>query len=267
MRDYLTSSDVSAGDDILATDHNQLRADIIYNTMPKVFTVSAVSPLGDMHRIPAYTDDMDVIAYGHSTSLLLHDSSSGGDMQNRTITTDTGAGYTIKACAKIGAYVYMLANETAGTTNVVYRYAVADLSAGGTLMTCTGGLGDGTSLIEDMITDGTDLYFNNNGGDTATSLHLWEKWSISGTTLTEVSDIACGATSANFYYSCMDSAGNFFGNNNADHLHRRYAPDGTLDKTQSYQTDVTYGLHSFEGVPYYKKKYQEFTFWKVPLQA
>ena len=114
----------------------------------------------------------------------------------------------------------------------------------------SGTIGDGTEEVDQMISDGTALYFNNNGGDEANVSYKWEKWSISGTTLTEVSDITCGADDDEFAFACMDSSGNFYGLDSGDSKVRKYNSAGALQATSSTDYNSANGLKTFEGIPY-----------------
>jgi len=186
----------------------------------------------DNNGASSYSDDINYIPAkcDSAKEFGVIDSTSGGEVENRTITDDWAAADNIIGLAKIGSYLYVSATDTGTTDTQTWRFDAQDIASGGTEMTDTG-MGT-TALPTQMASDGTNLYFNNDGGDTATSQHIWEKWSISDTTMTSQGKITCGSTSGLFDYTLLDTSGNFYAMDGADSKVRRYNSSGTLQATQ-----------------------------------
>jgi len=256
----LTSSDVSAGDDINATDHNQIRADIINRSLPPHFSIVQELLTGafglEVGRIGNYSDDIRYIpTHNGGTFFLAYDlRAGGGNTHQRNATSDWADMDVIVGTAKIGDYLYVGMRDNGATEHRVYRYDADDISSGGTLMTVSGTALGNTTNITVMVCDGDSLWFNNEAGDTASSNHIFRKYTISGTTLTSSTTTTNGSTSANFAQAAMDHSGNFYGFNTGDSKARRYNTSGTLQDTQNnaYTTVGNgFGLsHTFEGIPF-----------------
>jgi hypothetical protein len=176
---------------------------------------------------------------------------AGGDIEYRNTTSEQASSQQTCGLAHLGAYSYVAIYTTASAKLRVYRYADNDLASGGSLMTVSGGtLGDNGASAARMVCDGTNLYFNNTGGATNATDNVWHKYSVSGTTLTYVSSITCGATPADFQTSCgMDSSGNFYGLD-ASGTMRRFNSSGTLQATGTVDTQNTCFLTTWEGKVY-----------------
>lgn len=222
------------------------------------------------------TDDINFlmgIPVGSVTTVNFFDMRSGGDTEQRDLTTDDATTTRIVGLVKIGSYVYALcSNGTSDPYLKIWRFAANNLAGGGTLMTFSGTNigGDATASAEcGLYTDGTNLYVSDTGGDTASTLHVFRKYSISGTTLTFVSDITCGSSSSYFGAASIDSSGNFYGNEQAAATFRRYNSSGALQATASYTLGYYAGMWSFNGVVYAawdQTASNLATFVKLPLQ-
>jgi len=254
----LTSSEVSAGDDATAVQYNNIINDLRYRALlPPRFLVFSSETGGGSSRYncATFSDDVDYIVESigsGSTTFEVHDQTAGGDNENRDVTTEWATATSIIGTAKIGVYIYVGMTDASNNTRV-YRYAAQDLTSS-TQMTVTT-LGT-TAAPTRMISDGTALYFNNDGGDTASSLHIFEKFTISGTTLTQAGKITCGATTAHFSSASADRKGNLYGYSSSDNKIRRHDSSGTLQATQTLAFITTTGealdsFHAFDGIPYF----------------
>ena len=156
-----------------------------------------------------YVDRQAILYSNNTTTVTLQDRLNG--LQSRLVTTDWASADAVAGYVIIGAYLYLLLVDNAGSTERrVYRYLASDLSAGGTQMTIAG-QAFATTATFSMTSDGVSFYFNSDAGSSANK-HEIAKYSLSGTTLTYVSTTTCGSTSANFAYSfSVDSLGRYLG--------------------------------------------------------
>jgi len=263
-----TSADVSAGQDATAAQYNNLRTDALNYLNPPLarFVIYITPAAGNNIRnntINAiYTDNRDYFAYVGSvtlTNLIVIDTRSGGDLEIRDVTSDFAAANMIQGIVKIGSYIYVCVCDTTDTDVKIFRFTANDIAAGGTEMTVT--IGNITSDTA-MRSDGTYLYINNNGANTASNQHVFEKFSISGTTLNSEGVITCGSTNTDFTSGLIDGAGNFYGMN-ATEIIRRFNSAGTLQQTAS--AAVISGasmLLCVEGVPYTHNAYDNVLFFQ-----
>ena len=219
--------------------------------LPQTFSYHDTLMVSSADTEPSYTDDQDVVCWiAGAKDIYVYDVTSGGDFETRDLATDQTGINDAFGIAKIGDYVYAGGHDNSPVANYVIRYAYDDLAAGGTVMTVSGTAFGTTTPIERMITDGVSLWFNNEAGDTASSLHVFREYTISGTTLTSGSTVTCGATSANFADSVMDSDGNFFGMDSSEII-RRHDSSGTLQATLSNDIGGASNFAvSIEGTPY-----------------
>ena len=154
-----------------------------------------------------------------------------GGPQQRVITSDWASASTCNSIITLGAYVYMLFVDASNNYRV-YRYAYNAVSSGGTLMTISGQSFATTGGANvNMMTDGTYFYFNYKGGNSAND-YVISKYSLSGTTLTYVSDITCGAA-ANVAQRILqvDSSTNIYVMSTTDNIIRKHNSSGTLQAT------------------------------------
>ncbi len=118
----------------------------------------------------------------------------GQDLQTYDTTADWASATSIGGAVTLGGFLYVKLSD--GTNHRVYRYLSTNVGAGGTLMTISGvPLGAFSGTI--MASNGTDFFFTYQGGTSADS-NIISKYSLSGTTLTWVSDVTCGATATAF---------------------------------------------------------------------
>jgi hypothetical protein len=110
-----------------------------------------------------YTDDQNFLVYRSGTIITVRNK-TGGNIENRNLTSDWADADAIGGVAKVGAYLYILLEDTGTTPDSfrVYRYDATNISAGGTLMTASF-LGSTDSAMV-MTSDGTDMFFTYNGG-------------------------------------------------------------------------------------------------------
>jgi len=216
------------------------------------FSLSVAEPGSSTnHGVAIYSDTYDyIVMMSQPSDVQFHvlDLRAGGDKETHDITTEMGAATAIIGIAKIGIYLYVAAVDNDPTINV-YRFAANDIAAGGTIMTES----IGTAVVVDqMICDGENLWFNNDGGDTAASRHIWEKYIISGTTLSADGKVTCGAVDGHFEFGQIDAVGNFYSfNTGTDDFFRRYNSSGTLQATTTRITATGAMPHCFKGWPYY----------------
>lgn len=157
----------------------------------------------------------------------------GLPIQRRLISADWAAADLIRGMALYGAYVYVLMVDSPTNDHRLYRYDKTNLAAGGTLMTVATQAFGTTSEDTMMTMDASgNFYFTNQAGGSASN-HIISKYSLSGTTITHVSNTTCGATSSNFERILwVDGSGNFYGwNYSVDNIPRKYNSSGTLVTT------------------------------------
>lgn len=104
-------------------------------------------------------------------------------------------------------YTYALLKDASNNYRV-YRYNSSDISTGGTLMTISGQAfsTSGSSEMK-MSYDGTSFYFTHKAGNSSNSWVI-SKYSLSGTTLTYVSDTSIGSTA--LVDIVLDTSGNYY---------------------------------------------------------
>jgi hypothetical protein len=172
-----------------------------------------------------YSDREALIYRGTSANLILQDAQ--GNTQLRNTATDWADSNDISGYALIGAYLYAFLVDGPGTELRVYRYTATDLSLGGTLITIAG-QALGTEITTVMTSNGTDFYFNFDGGTSANEFEI-AKYSISGTTLTYVSTVTCGASGSHFDTGfAVNNSGDIYGFASTI---TRYNSSGTLQDT------------------------------------
>ncbi len=219
-----------------------------------------------------YTDDPSYLAIYTSsapTIIRVFDAAAGGDHTARDITLDQAGITSIKGTAKIGLFLYVKA-QGAANANYIIRYDAHNISAGGTVMTVAGATSFGTQNFT-MVTDGVDLYFDRDAGNTVNDYEL-RKYTISGTTITSGTLITCGVSSANFVGVTMDRKTNFYGYNTGDFKFRRYDNTGTLQATMTtgLNSAIQDTWYSFSGIPYIVERLtmtgnDTIGFYRVPL--
>ncbi len=178
-----------------------------------------------------YSDVLAVTA-GRLTSLSLE--VPGSPTQQRTVTADMGTADICRAVAIQGGYLYALLGVTGTGALGLYRYALANLAAAGTLMTFSGqATGTSNSSTQFTISDSGIFYFTSKAGNSA-SQHIVSKYTLSGTILTYDADVTCGSTSGNFdMFARVDDSGNIYGMNSSTKIIRKYNSSGTLQATSS----------------------------------
>jgi hypothetical protein len=243
------------------------------SALPAVIMFSR-SLFGTTAEVPFSSDDADYIMPWSSPAFWCADMRSGGNWSTRAITSDDATSDGMLGIAKVGNYVYVLDyNHNADPYIKIWRYAANAINSGGTLMTFSGtdiGGNNAASSVTSLCSDGTNLYVNNTGGDTGTTKHVWRKYSISGTVLTFVADITCGATSANFSTNAIDGSGNFYGCDNSSYIFRRYSSSGVLAATISNNWGAsTAVMVTFKGIVYVIQDFgtnNACQYFKLPLQ-
>ncbi len=184
-----------------------------------------------------------------STNLYYHDTAVTGGYQSRAFTSDWAAADSISSTVQIGAYLYVLLLDNS-TAYRVYRYDKTNLAAGGTLMTFSGQSLAYNNDQQVMSSDGTSFYFNNKAGNSANT-YVISKYSLSGTTLTYVSDITCGST-ANDGYRIVNvvAGGDIYLCENTGVV-KRFNSSGTLQTTYGTVGANSMTWHSQNGTAIY----------------
>jgi len=171
-----------------------------------------------------YTDNVTYIC---KSTTILKVAGEAYRPQTRDVTADWASAQNVYCAVIIGNYLYVLMYD-ASTNQRVYRYDPTNLSAGGTLMTFSGGsLGTTNGTL--MSSDGTNFYFSSDGGNSANT-YVLAKYTVSGTTFTYVSSITCGSTAFNRYW--VKASGDIYAATTDGFLHK-YNSSGT----QQWVTD------------------------------
>ncbi len=171
-------------------------------------TAQSVSWFGK--QVYGYADSLSFLTTPSATTPtieLIHESNIP---QLRDLTADWADADDPVSSVIIGQYLYVLVldNGTSPDTYRVYRYAVNNLAAGGTLMTFAGATTLTTTNDAILMTsDGTNFYFSFNAGNSANS-YVLAKYTLSGTTLTYVSSITCGSTAITSFM--VNASGNIY---------------------------------------------------------
>ena len=176
-----------------------------------------------------FSTDVAARAYVNGTTFILDLGSQS--LQKQVVTSDWASATGITGCIIKGGYVYLLLIQASGAPRL-YRYTMTNVSGGGTLMTFSGQTIGSTAAIAGINQDGAgNFYFTNKAGG-STSNHIISKYSLSGTTLTYISDITCGSTSSNFGTSFVAVNSSYiWALSSSDSLIRKYNTSGTLVAT------------------------------------
>lgn len=212
------------------------------------YTAAGLTPNA---QYSTYTDDNRYFITSDGTNYQYLSSVGSGNCENIARTTIEATCDASSGAVKIGDYIYIAVGKTTVTRfTKVYRASNNNWAGGWTLMSPDVAFGTSTAVAH-MLSDGTSLYFSDTGGDTASTRHIYKKYSISGTNLTYVSTITCGANDTYFDYASMDSSGNFYGNVGGAGIIRRYNSTGVLQATQTTAVNANAFLgYSIEGIPY-----------------
>ena len=169
-------------------------------------------------------------------------------LQRRTIATDWASAVVCFGMVLIGDYLYAFYLNSGTTQARVYRYDASNLAAGGTLMTISGQSFVGTGGLNVWMTsDGTHFYFTYKAGNSANS-YVLSKYSLSGTTLTYVSDITCGTAVASNAFVVNTNGIYIF--TDSDAKIRKYNTSGTIQYTTPAFSALQGGMFSLYGNPY-----------------
>lgn len=179
--------------------------------------------------VEGYADSMSIPSTPSSATPTIQLTHESNIPQVRDITTDWADADEPTSAVILGQYMYVLVldNGTTPDTYRVYRYAVNDLSAGGTLMSFSGAKTLTTTNDAIMMTsDGTSFYFSFEAGNSANS-YVLAKYSLSGTTFTYVSSITCGSTAITSIM--VNASGSIYGKISGTIA--KYNSSGTLQYT------------------------------------
>lgn len=171
-------------------------------------TAQSVSWFGK--QVYGYADSLSFLTTPTASAPTIQLTHESNIPQKRDLTSDWADADEPVSSVIIGQYLYVLIldNGTAPDTYRVYRYAVNDLSAGGTLMSFSGAVQLTTTNDAVLMTsDGTNFYFSFEAGNSANS-YVLAKYSLSGTTLTYVSSITCGSTAITLFI--VNASGNLY---------------------------------------------------------
>jgi len=218
---------VKAGNTILAAD------------LQLIMKYISLKYLGGAHSSTRYTSSDTQFDYAYSdggVNLRVH--INGSIPQTYDVTGDWAAADFIFSVAIVGDYVYALLRDTPMSGALrMYRYDKTNIAAGGTLMTFSGQTAGTTDdhMYFAVAPNGTDWYFTNKANN-STSQHIISKYTLSGTTLTYVTEITCGSTSSYFdSLYAVDASGNIYGMG-SDTKIRKHNSSGTIQSTSiTYQ--------------------------------
>jgi hypothetical protein len=183
----------------------------------------------------AFTDTVgDYVGYDNSTGVTIQ---AAGNAGLRTLTNPYTAANGVNGVAIIGSFVYVCYWKSSNTDIRIFRFTKNNLAAGGTLMTVSGaslntGTHEGSVL---MGSNGTNLYFTLGANQSGfANTYDVSSFSISGTTITYITTVACGSTSTVFGGNmAADSSGNIYGLSSADGEVRKYNSSGVLQTTSA----------------------------------
>lgn len=178
-----------------------------------------------------YSDSMNSFCKLNSSTLGIEDGTTTG-YQERNLTSDWASASVLTSAVFLGAYVYAMIRD-ASSNYRIYRFDKTNIAAGGTLMTIVGqafSTSGGTDV--GMFCDGTNFYFNYQAGNSAND-YILSKYSLSGTTLTFVSNTTCGSTANSLRRVVVDLSGNIFAGSTADNKIRKFNSSGTLQTTSN----------------------------------
>lgn len=193
------STSYSAGDPLPASDVNEVNKSVLTPFFSGGFVDSAFysSGSGLAKKMCMYSDEpiFSVINGGSSFTVL---DKTSEIIEERDVTSDWASALYITGIVRLGLYLYVCMTDGVTDTRV-YRYTLSSLSSGGTLMTETfltivPGLGASspnegeTYFPSRMTSDGTDLFFTRDGGNSVFNSKI-RKATISGTTLTSAGTI------------------------------------------------------------------------------
>lgn len=179
--------------------------------------------------VEGYADSMSIPSTPSSATPTIQLTHESNIPQIRDLTSDWANADEPTSAVILGQYMYVLVldNGTTPDTYRVYRYAVNDLSAGGTLMSFSGAKTLTTTDSAVMMTsDGTSFYFTFEAGNSANS-YVLAKYSLSGTTFTYVSSITCGSTAITSIM--VNASGNIYAK--ISQTIAKYNSSGTLQYT------------------------------------
>jgi hypothetical protein len=206
----------------------------------------------DLHRISTsaslhYYIDNDY-TFSTVSGVDLRIESALKQFQLRTLTSDWATANAITSVIILGLYSYTLV-EDASHNYRVYRHLLSDLTSSPIQITIDGqslGTSQGGGLR--MTSDGTSFFFNGKGGTSAND-YIISKYTLSGTTLTYVSDITCGSSVGTHTYIIADSSSNIYGYK-TDNTFRKYNSSGTIQYTTSAYPTASSGLVNIKNVFY-----------------
>lgn len=251
-----TAAEFAAGTDTGGTGA-YLLAPVSYVSalaIPRFLNHAGMGEDPNQNTAMGYSDDPKKVVFLINATTFRLLNLTDGKYQQRIVTTDWAAADNIHGMVIIGLYVYVLLKDTGAPALRVYRYSVTDLTSA-TLMTVAGvALGGASGVNPFMNADATNLYINYDGGNDTTNTHEISKYSISGTTITYVSTITCGATPGNFVrFAIRQTDGHLIGIGNADAKLRRYNTSGTLQATSDIAVTDGYQYFSlnFSGTYFY----------------
>lgn len=152
------------------------------------------------------------------------------NIQIRSYTLDMPSATLVTSSVVLDSSLYLLmTNSPTSTSYQVFKYDLYNINAGGILVSFVG-LPLATPLSNTMVmtSNGTDIYFNYNAGNSAND-YVIARYSItSPTVFTYQNSITCGSTSDSFRRIIVDSLGNLYGGSeNTTNVFLKYSPSGT----------------------------------------
>lgn len=157
--------------------------------------------------------------------------------QIHNMTTENANVSGISGYVVLNGFMYVFIRSSVGTTFECWRFSVTNLVGGGTKMTIAGTAFGASGGSPKMSSDGTAFYFSRTAGN-STNDNVISKYSLSGTTLTFVSNTTCGAVATAFAIGlAVDVAGNYYGLDSSQNS-SRFNSSGTLLEVTSVATST-----------------------------
>lgn len=174
---------------------------------PKSFSVAISAATG--FEISAY-QNREFYLFPVSSTAEISIEFPGKDQQTYDTTLDWADADEVSSYVVLNDSLYIWLHDVAINDYRLYRYDIDDLSLGGTQITFAGGIVPiaGTAGVQ-LTSDGVSFYLTYEAGNSANDYDI-AKYSLSGTVLTYVSTITCGAVANLFDRIAVLSTGEIF---------------------------------------------------------
>ena len=171
---------------------------------------------------------------------------TGQSIQRYDMTNHWASANLVSGIVLLGSYIYVLLVDTDPATDVrrVYRLNKSDITTASQITFSGQSLTDTNSTVR-MTSDGTDLYFTYDSGNSANDYAI-AKFTVSGTTFTYDSTITCGSTANLFDAFAVTAAGNIYAYDVTARIMYKYNSSGTLQDTGDAYKNL--GTGSLQGL-------------------